>query len=142
MAYFAGSTEVRQLVGVGEATSDRMRSGQRVVAVDVPSGIGTDDGTVPGPVLDCDLTVTMGAHVRGEGLAQRAARPDPDESVDPHVGPAGLLDAETNLTYGIKYLAGAWRVSGGSHDRAVSHYARGYYYEAKRKGLLKATGLR
>ena len=38
-----------------------MRSGQRVVAVDVPSGIGTDDGTVPGPVLDCDLTVTMGA---------------------------------------------------------------------------------
>jgi len=26
-----------------------MRSGQRVVAVDVPSGIGTDDGTVPGP---------------------------------------------------------------------------------------------
>jgi soluble lytic murein transglycosylase-like protein len=49
-------------------------------------------------------------------------------------GPAGLLDAETNLTYGIKYLAGAWRVSGGSHDRAVSHYARGYYYEAKRQG--------
>jgi len=26
-----------------------MRSGQRVVAVDVPSGIGTDDGTVPLP---------------------------------------------------------------------------------------------
>jgi soluble lytic murein transglycosylase-like protein len=50
-------------------------------------------------------------------------------------GPAGLLDAETNLTYGIKYLAGAWRVAGGSHDRAVSHYARGYYYEARRRGL-------
>ena len=27
------------------------------------------------------------------------------------------------------------RVSGGSQDRAVSHYARGYYYEAKRMGL-------
>ncbi|TDR89028.1 lytic transglycosylase domain-containing protein [Enterovirga rhinocerotis] len=50
-------------------------------------------------------------------------------------GPAGLLDAETNLTYAVKYLAGAWRVSGGSHDRAVMHYARGYYYEAKRQGL-------
>lgn len=53
-------------------------------------------------------------------------------------GPGGLLDAETNLTYGIKYLAGAWRVSGGNYDRAVSHYARGYYYEAKRMGLASA----
>ncbi|UNX54322.1 NAD(P)H-hydrate epimerase [Georgenia sp. TF02-10] len=31
-----------------------------VVAVDVPSGIGVDDGTVPGPVLPADRTVTMG----------------------------------------------------------------------------------
>lgn len=54
-------------------------------------------------------------------------------------GAGGLLDAETNLTYGIKYLAGAWRVSGGNYDRAVSHYARGYYYEAKRMGLASAV---
>lgn len=32
-----------------------------VVAVDVPSGIGVDDGTLAGPVLPADLTVTMGA---------------------------------------------------------------------------------
>jgi len=32
-----------------------------VVAVDVPSGIGVDDGTLPGPVLPADVTVTMGA---------------------------------------------------------------------------------
>lgn len=32
-----------------------------VVAVDVPSGIGVDDGTLPGPVLPADLTVTMGS---------------------------------------------------------------------------------
>lgn len=32
-----------------------------VVAVDVPSGIGVDDGAVPGAVLRADLTVTMGA---------------------------------------------------------------------------------
>ncbi|WP_098484377.1 bifunctional ADP-dependent NAD(P)H-hydrate dehydratase/NAD(P)H-hydrate epimerase [Georgenia soli] len=31
-----------------------------VVAVDVPSGIGVDDGTVEGPVLPADVTVTMG----------------------------------------------------------------------------------
>ncbi|MFP3714737.1 bifunctional ADP-dependent NAD(P)H-hydrate dehydratase/NAD(P)H-hydrate epimerase [Puerhibacterium sp. TATVAM-FAB25] len=32
-----------------------------VVAVDAPSGIGVDDGTVPGPVLPADRTVTFGA---------------------------------------------------------------------------------
>ena len=36
----------------------------------------------------------------------------------------------------------AWLVSGGSQDRAVMWYAKGYYYEAKRLGLLEETGLR
>jgi soluble lytic murein transglycosylase-like protein len=57
---------------------------------------------------------------------------------------AGLLDAETNLTYAVRYLAGAYRLAGGNHDRAVSYYARGYYYAAKGKGqtveALAATG--
>lgn len=48
----------------------------------------------------------------------------------------GLLDADTNMKYAVKYLAGAYRVAGGNHDRAVRHYAAGYYYAAKRKGLL------
>jgi len=48
----------------------------------------------------------------------------------------GLLDADTSLTYGAAYLANAWRVSGGNQDRAVSLYSSGYYYEAKRKGML------
>jgi hypothetical protein len=47
----------------------------------------------------------------------------------------GLLDADTNLTYGVRYLAGAYRVAGGDQNRAVGFYARGYYYDAKRKGL-------
>lgn len=47
----------------------------------------------------------------------------------------GLLDAETNMTYAMKYLAGAYRAAGGSHDRAVALYARGYYPEAKRMGF-------
>jgi soluble lytic murein transglycosylase-like protein len=55
---------------------------------------------------------------------------------------AGLLDAETNLRYAVKYLRGAWMVSGGDYDEAVGWYARGYYYEAKRLGLLEETGLR
>jgi soluble lytic murein transglycosylase-like protein len=49
----------------------------------------------------------------------------------------GLLDPETNLTYAVKYLAGAYKVSGGNPSSAVMHYARGYYYAAKHKGLLK-----
>lgn len=58
-------------------------------------------------------------------------------------GPAsGLLDAETNLKYAVKYLRGAYITADGDEDRAVRLYASGYYYDAKRKGLLKETGLR
>lgn len=56
--------------------------------------------------------------------------------------PEGLLDAETNLIYAGRYLRGAWLVSDGDEDTAVSWYARGYYYEAKRRGMLVETGLR
>jgi soluble lytic murein transglycosylase-like protein len=48
---------------------------------------------------------------------------------------AGLLDADTNMTYAVRYLAGAYRAAGGSHDRAVSNYARGYYHSAKAQGF-------
>ncbi len=56
--------------------------------------------------------------------------------------PEGLLDAETNLKYAVKYLRGAWLVAEGDRDAAVGWYARGYYYEAKKKNLLEETGLR
>lgn len=49
----------------------------------------------------------------------------------------GLLDPNTNLTYAVKYLAGAYRAAGGNHNRAVAYYAGGYYYAAKRQGLLE-----
>ena len=53
----------------------------------------------------------------------------------------GLLDAETNLKYAVRYLSGAYKVAGGNESQAVRYYARGYYYDAKRKGLLQETGL-
>lgn len=60
-----------------------------------------------------------------------------------HRGPASeLLDAEVNLRYAGKYLRGAWLLSDGDEATAVSWYARGYYYEAKRRGMLEETGLR
>ena len=56
--------------------------------------------------------------------------------------PKGLLDAATNLKYGGKYLAGAYMVAGGNAEHAARLYRSGYYYEAKRKGLLEETGLK
>ena len=57
-------------------------------------------------------------------------------------GPAsGLFDAETNLKYAVKYLRGAWLVADGDENHADRLYQRGYYYDAKRKGLLEQTGL-
>src|SRR5476649_1199310 len=47
---------------------------------------------------------------------------------------AGLLDADTNITYAVKYLAGAYHTAGGNSDRAVHYYAAGYYFAAKSKG--------
>src|SRR5262245_40888738 len=48
---------------------------------------------------------------------------------------AGLRNPETNLTYGVKYLAGAYRAAGGDHDRAMRYYASGYYHAAKQQRL-------
>jgi len=60
-----------------------------------------------------------------------------------HRGPASdLLDPDINLQYAGKYLRGAYMVAGGDIDNAMMWYARGYYYEAKRLGLLYETGLR
>ena len=56
--------------------------------------------------------------------------------------PAQLLDADTALKYSARYLRGAWMVADGDEHAAMMWYARGYYYEAKRRGLLRETGLR
>ena len=44
----------------------------------------------------------------------------------------GLLDPDTNLTYAVRYLAGAYRAAGCDADRAVKYYQRGYYGAAHR----------
>ena len=48
---------------------------------------------------------------------------------------AGLRDPDTNLTYAVKYLAGAYRAANGDHNRAMHYYAAGYYQAAKRQRL-------
>ena len=48
---------------------------------------------------------------------------------------AGLLDPQTNMTYAVRYLAGAYRAAGGNESRAVALYASGYYTQAKARGF-------
>src|SRR6478752_4115170 len=50
----------------------------------------------------------------------------------------GLRDPDTNLAYGVKYLAGAWRAANSDHARAMHYYASGYYYAAKRQRLERS----
>ncbi|WP_366140000.1 lytic transglycosylase domain-containing protein [uncultured Jannaschia sp.] len=56
--------------------------------------------------------------------------------------PQDLLEADTALKYSTRYLRGAWMVADGDEEAAMMWYARGFYHEAKRRGLLLATGLR
>jgi hydroxyethylthiazole kinase-like uncharacterized protein yjeF len=53
-----------------------------VIAVDLPSGVATDDGSVPGSAIDADVTLALGA-LKPSHLLQPAAR---------HVGTVRLLD--------------------------------------------------
>jgi soluble lytic murein transglycosylase-like protein len=41
--------------------------------------------------------------------------------------PEGLLDPETNMTYAVRYLAGAYRAAHGDEDRAIVLYSSGYH---------------
>ena len=50
---------------------------------------------------------------------------------------AGLLDANTNMTYAVKYLAGAYRAAGGNPDRAVALYASGYGGGRSSRGVAR-----
>ncbi|MGC2315287.1 MAG: transglycosylase SLT domain-containing protein [Bradyrhizobium sp.] len=60
-----------------------------------------------------------------------------------YVGNAeGLRDPNTNLTYAVKYLAGAYRAANGDYNRAVAYYAGGYYYVAKRQRLAADANAR
>jgi soluble lytic murein transglycosylase-like protein len=51
----------------------------------------------------------------------------------------GLRDPDTNLAYGVKYLAGAYRAADGDHGRAMHYYASGYYDVAKRQRRARAA---
>lgn len=51
---------------------------------------------------------------------------------------AGLLDPDTNLTYGVRYLAGAYRAANGHAGRAVGYYASGYHHASGRRAPVNS----
>jgi soluble lytic murein transglycosylase-like protein len=52
--------------------------------------------------------------------------------------PKGLFDPEVNLTYGVPYLANAYRLADGNAVRAIRLYSGGYYDVAKHRKMLHA----
>ena len=79
-----------------------------VVAVDVPSGIGIDDGTVPGEVLPADLAVTFGGAKPGLLLPPAAGLVGRVEVVD--VGLSLPRDEAAVTRLGAADVAAAWPV--------------------------------
>ena len=53
---------------------------------------------------------------------------------------AELLDPQVNMTYAVRYLAGAYRAAGGNESRAVALYASGYYAQARAQGFSPQDG--
>ena len=51
----------------------------------------------------------------------------------------GLLDPDINLTYAVKYLAGAYRAAGCNDSRAVAYYQRGYYGQAQSECVTRVA---
>jgi soluble lytic murein transglycosylase-like protein len=49
---------------------------------------------------------------------------------------AGLLDPDTNMTYAVRYLAGAYRAAGGNEARAIALYNSGYYTSRHRRRAI------
>lgn len=92
--------------------------GPAVVAVDLPSGVGVDDGTLPGPVLPADLTVTFGAAKPAALLPPADARAGRLRVVDLGLGLAG---APAAVRLAPRDVAALWPVPEGDAQK----YGRG-----------------
>jgi len=50
--------------------NEKRSTGSRVIAVDIPTGLNADDGTVGNVAVSADITVTLGRHKRGLWLGK------------------------------------------------------------------------
>jgi len=151
------------LAGIVTALEERratMPDEPTVVAVDVPSGIGVDDGTVAGPVLRADVTVTMGAAKPGlllrpaEALAGRLVvvdiglQPGLGEPALRRLTPADVADllvppvhADHKYTRGVLGLAAGSRTYPGAAVLAVAGALRTGLGMVRYLGPESVTGL-
>lgn len=88
-------------------------AGVPVLAVDVPSGVDTDTGTVDGPAVTAAATVTFGGHKPVHVLA--AARCGPVHLVDIGLGP--LLPAPHAHVLDGSDVAARWPLPGPGDDK-------------------------
>jgi len=96
---------------LAEARSTAGEQWPYTVAVDIPSGIGVDDGVVPGPVLPADRTVTFGALKPGLLLPPAAHLAGAVELID--VGfPAASAGTTQRTTLGRHAMSGTDTSSG------------------------------
>lgn len=107
---------VRALAEAQEAAGRRW---PYTVAVDIPSGIGVDDGAVPGPVLRADHTVTFGALKAGLLLPPAAQLAGTVELVDigfpADSGPDHWAGAAQRVTLGRHAMPGTDTGTGRVH---------------------------
>lgn len=101
---------------LAEAREKAGESWPLTIAVDIPSGIGVDDGAVPGPVLPADGTVTFGALKPGLILPPAA-----------HLaGEVELVDVGFPTVAGAEGWSGAvWGVAAGRHAMSGTDPAAG-----------------
>jgi soluble lytic murein transglycosylase-like protein len=85
--------------------------------------IAKESGTNPGAFNRRYYGLMQITYMAARGMGYRGA-------------PRGLLDPEINLTYGVPYLANAYRLADGDEARALQLYSSGYYYVAKRRHML------
>ncbi|MCL1872354.1 MAG: NAD(P)H-hydrate epimerase [Promicromonosporaceae bacterium] len=114
-----GAALVEGLVATLPAPGDPARPW--VVAVDVPSGIGVDDGTVPGPVLPADRTVTFGAAKPGLLLPPATHLAGAGAVIDIGLAPAGEVRRPAVVRLEGADVAAAWPVPGPADHK----YTRG-----------------
>lgn len=158
-AAFAGSTPTQALASAA-MTSAEAAEVQSILAPE--TRLGPEDVAARSPELDLLIAKYAKHYEVPEELVRHVAKRESTLNPRARNGPywglmqishptargmgyrgaaSGLLDAETNLKYAVRYLRGAWLVAKGDMALADMFYRRGYYYDAKRAGLLDETGL-
>ncbi len=79
---------------------------------------------------------------RGGAMGLMQIKPATARSLGYDGTPAGLLDPATNLTYAVRYLAGAFKAANGNADRAYAYFRTGYFKSRRTGNVVSPRELR